>query len=274
MEPGGSETPANEKLGLWPVLCLVGAHAVLLAGAFWLARSFFAGSGSFAPSSSVGLGVLAGVGLAQLGLVSIWAVLGGGASTARALPSLLLVTLFLLVPAVPCVAFLFSLPLLTTQSGGMRLKRFARDNMPVARPLQFSMGYMVRITVVIAVLFALGQFGSQQRREHTATRLGEFGEVLAVFGVAIAAMSCGVIALTVPLVCLWAFLSPGRVLPRFAVSMVGWSLGAALLFPLIGGANRDFLFGMEVFVTSVFVLSITLLALRGMGYRAVWGEEL
>ena len=188
-----------------PIPWIVIAHLALLAALF--------GSALNHSSNRYALFAFAAVLLAQASLVSIWLVLGWGASKAKLVILVCLPLLFLVFPAVVCPILVFVLPLVFTQSDGLRLTRFAPADLPPPRTLQFSMSQLMRLTIVVIVLFALGQFGPGQR-ELYAAKLAEFGSMLTVIGIVVVGLACVAMAVTIPVVCVWAVLSPGRILPR------------------------------------------------------------
>ena len=98
---------------------------------------------------------------------------------------------FVLLPQIACPIVFLALPMIMTQSDGMYVKRFAPGNMPPARPMQFSMSQLVRVTIVMAILFALGQFGPSNRRDALISNLGESGKLLAGVGVVVVSLTCG-----------------------------------------------------------------------------------
>jgi len=244
---------------------LVAVHVLLLVGAVWFAWSY--------PALEFSMVLVSGVGFAQAALIAIWLVLGRGPSAKRVIAISLFLGLLVLLPQIVCPIAILSFPLIMSQSDGLHLRRFTPESMPPARPLQFSMWQLIRLTLVMAILFSLAQFGPRDRRELVNANLGEIGAVLSVIGVVVVGITCGVIGLTIPIVCVWAVLLPGRVLPRLAISVVGWALGVALMFHFAGGVYNGLVLAVVIAAFSTVLLILSLVAMRWMGYRAIWLVE-
>jgi hypothetical protein len=263
MQPVNSEEQSTRDLS--PVQWVVAVHTVLLTVTILL----LCGS----PFNELLAALGAGLMLAQAALFSIWLVLDREPSLKRRVAILLLPVLLIMLPLVACPIAALSLPLLMTQADGLQLRRFRPETMPLPRPMQFSLSHLVRMTFVITVLFALGQFGPS-RQELYASRLGELGNVLTAIGTVIVGLACGAVVLTIPVVCVWAILTPGKVVPRLALAGTGWLLGTLLLVHLIGGLQPELVVAAAIAGVSIAVLTVTLMALRGMGYRVVWETPL
>jgi hypothetical protein len=265
MQDGGSGLPATDEGRPSPVRWVVAAHAVLftvvLCSAWYL------------PISWVPMVLVAGVGFAQAGLLSIWLVLGRGPSAKRLVLVALLPVLLVTLPVVAFPMIFLSLPFIMMQSEGMQVRRVAFGSLPPPRAFQFSMRQLTGAMIIVAVLFGLGQFVPPSREELFAARLGELGGLFSAMGIAVVGLTCAAIVLTIPVVCVWAVLVPGRVLPRFGVAAFGWSLGAVLAFHLAGGAWQGAAAGVAIAGVSAVVLTVTLYCLRIMGYRMIGAND-
>ncbi len=264
MQDNPDTTSSPVPCGRSPIPWIVMAHLALLAVLFGSALNY--------SSTHYVLFAFAAVVLAQASLISIWLVLGWGSAKAKLVILVCLPLLFLVFPGVVCPILVFVLPLVFTQSDGLRLTRFTPADLPPPRTLQFSMIQLMRVTIVVIVLFALGQFGPGQREVYAA-RLGEFGNVLTVIGVVVVGLACAGTVVTIPVVCVWAVLSPGKVLPRLGVALVGWMLGVVLLIHYVGGVSEPLGASVAVAGLATTILLATLLAMRPFGYRAVWQVE-
>ncbi len=254
-----SDTPAAAP-GPSPVRWLVAAHVVVLAAIL-----------SFLPVLGPETGLVClfqGVLLADGALLAIWFTLGTVPPLSGFIEFLAVVMCFCLLPWTGCTMASIWFPLVVTRSRGMRLKRFTAEDMPLPRPLQFSMRQLMWSSAAAMVLFGLGQLKPSRWKFYEA-KWGALGAALAVYSTVIVGIACVAIVLTIPLVCVWAMLSPGRVAPRLATAVVGWLLGGLLIFHLAGGAGSELAFGGAVCVLGIVVLTASLGALRAMHFRAV-----
>ncbi len=96
-------------------------------------------------------------------------------------------------------------------------------------------------------------------------------------GLAIVAMCLVVSAiyLSIPLVAVWAVLTPGKMLPRLVTAIVGWGMGVLLVFHYMqaGGGSIEVNVSAGVTALAIPILLATLFVLRQMGYRAVWVDR-
>ncbi len=259
MQPLNSEEQSTHDSS--PVQWVVAVHVVLLIATLLMLYQ--------SPFDDLLAALGAGLMLSQAALFSIWLILDREPSLKRRGAVLVLPVLLIMLPLVACPIVVLSLPLLMTQADGLQLKRFRPETMPLPRPMQFSLSQLVRMTFVITVLFALGQF-VPPRREMYVSEFGELGNILTAIGTVIVGLACGAVVLTIPVVCVWAVLTPGKILPRLAIAVVGWLLGAMLLVHLIGGLQPELVVAAAIAGVSIAVLAVTLMVLRGMGYRVVW----
>ncbi len=175
--------------------------------------------------------------------------------------------LFLAGIWIPVVAFgcaIFGLPLAVARSEGLRLRHFPADDMPTPQPFQFRLAHMLWATALMAILFALGQLAEIGAKSPGSIQTARAVAELATFLVGLA------IVLSIPLVGVWAVLTPGSRVPRMATALFGWGL-AALLIAHYNRGRPDvfFYFGPTLLVATALVL-LTLARLHRLGYRVIW----
>lgn len=257
----------------WVVL----GHLVLLGGIISLLTAF--------PDQEVLWRLDAILILAQVALLMIWMTLDRdrppGVGRALGVTVILLVVHVAHAPAVgdpgfvssfvcswPCVLVLLgvlALPLSMAESRGVMIMRFSPDRMPPPRRLQFSIRTVLIGAIGIAVLFSLR--GLLDLLGKWPLAIGaDFTLVMLVMILVIAA-----IYLSIPLVAVWAVLTPGPILPRLATAVVGWSLGGMLAYHYAQLPDRAVPLAVIGTTTAgaIPILLATLFALRQMGFRAV-----
>ncbi len=141
--------------------------------------------------------------------------------------------------------------------------------MPEAKRLQFSLSQLMWGCAVVVVLFALAEF----RPSRLEFYLSKFGGPANVFtAIALVVIGTGyIIAIsTIPLVSVWAVLTPGRILPRLALAAAGWILGATWLLHYARAMRPE---PVAIMCLSTSILLATLGVLRGMRYRLIWRRE-
>ena len=254
MELPADETLLSGESGPSPVRWLVAVHAVLLVAAICLANNL--------PSNTIVAAVREGIIVSQVALFLIWLVL---ISSGRINAPQFLIGLCVCVGPVVVLA----LPLVLARGKGMRVRWFSSENTPPFRPLQFSMSQIMGVMSVMALLFALGQL-SPANGTHDASGRDVLETTFAVIGTVVVGLACVAVVLTIPLVCVWAVLSPGTVFPRLAVAFVGWLLGATLVVHVAGGALSGPGAVMGAAGMGALILLATLAVLRTLGYRAIW----
>jgi hypothetical protein len=157
-----------------------------------------------------------------------------------------------------------SLPLLSDQAVGLRVKRVVSGRVPSAAPLQFPMSRLLWMTALAAVLFGAVQAGSRgAERPEVANAIA----VWVVFGIGAA------IVLSWIRVCVWIALTPGRVLPRFAVAAYLWLLGGLLLVRDPSMYSWDLFMMTAIPAIATAILLATLVLVRRQGYYAIWEKE-
>lgn len=149
MQDNSDTTSSPVSFRRSPTPWIVMAHLALLAVLFGSALNY--------SSNPYVLFAFAAVVLAQASLVSIWLVLGWGAAKAKLVILVCLPLLFLVFPGVVCPILVFVLPLVFTQSDGLRLTRFTPAELPPPRTLQFSMSHLMRLMIVVVVLVTLAR---------------------------------------------------------------------------------------------------------------------
>ncbi len=272
----GSLVGFSRRFQRSPVRWVVLVHALLLVGVVGLEWRFI--------RNHVLLLVDASLVIAQIGLVLIWMTLNGKATMRRTLGAACVVVLIQLVHTVPSgivtrgilctVLSLFimltvlALPLSIAQWRGLQLRRFDCSNMPSPRHLQFSIRSVLVTSVGVALLFGLKGIPEMLDRWPGSTG-NSFGAALAILAMGLVGSA---IYLSVPLVAVWAMLTPGKVLPRLALAVVGWALGAALVFHYMQGGDGASPLIVVATATAggIAILLATLLVMRAMRYRVVW----
>jgi hypothetical protein len=269
-----------QRLRRSPVRWVVLFHAVLLATAIALQ--------SMVPRQAAIDWLVAPVAIAQIALALIWMNLDGRMTARRtvgvafviAVVQLLdspgprpeaLLGLICLVPGLFIMLTVLSIPLGIAHSLGLQLHRFEPGNMPPPRRMQFSIRAALIASVVVAVLFGLK--GVVSNLGTTAEPIGmSIGGALALVVMILVVVT---IYLSIPLVAVWAVLTPGPILPRLATAIVGWSLAGLLLLHYMqpGEGSLQFTFPSATTAGAIPIVIATLLVLRQMGYRAVWFDR-
>lgn len=222
----------------------------------------------FSPQSKCGI-LFLGVILAQVNLLIIWATLIRTASSRRLAAGGMFVVIFAMIACIAGPSVLFALPLAFARIEGMRVVRFQAGELPTLRPMQYSMSYLLRLTFVIALLFGGAQL-SRNAGPGGPIDLGGLEIPLSLMSTLVVGLTCVAIVVSIPLVCVWATLSPDAVLPRWAMAAAGWMLGGALLvhFTRVKLSHIDPI--LAISGVAVAVLLALLVVLRWLGYRVVW----
>ena len=243
-----------QRLRRSPVRWVVLTHFVLLTSMTGLLYAMRA--------SSVFVWLGASLVIAQVALLLIWMTFAGPRKI-NAIPGLIgLVPAFFIALTIP------ALPLLFARSRGMQLDRFTPDTMPAPQRLQFSIRSVMVGVIGVAALFSL---------KGLVAGLGNWPEprgigLVAALATIVMGMAVATMVLTIPLASVWVVLTPGKVLPRLVTGLVGWGMGAMLLFHYT--RTEPFAHQLAVYagVTAgaIPILLATLLVLRWMGFRTVW----
>ena len=175
-----------------------------------------------------------------------------------------------LVCMVPCVFVMLgvlALPLSVAHSRGFRVVRLSCESMPPSRRLQFSIRSAMVAAVCVAVLFGLKGPWAALGKSPESIGLGIAGTVAIVVMVLV---GCAIF-LSIPLVAVWAVLTPGRMLPRLVTASVGWEMGGMLIFHYTqtGEGSLELAISAASTAGGTLILLATLFVLRQMGYRAV-----
>ncbi len=263
-----------------PVRWIVLAHALLLGTLISMLTAF--------PKQNVLWLIDLSLVTAQVALLLIWLTLGGKrVSTARRMLGVTGVlalihiahapavrglqwmsSLVCMVPGVFPLVGVLALPLAVAESSGYQIERFSRRSLPPPRRMQFSMRYILITTACVAVLFGLKGLAASLEETPESIARGIVAP-LALFGMILALSA---IYLSIPLVAVWAFLTPGRILPRLTAAFIGWGMGVMLVFHYAQEEGSiPTIIPASVIVCAIPILLGTLLVLRQMGYRAVWG---
>ena len=260
-----------------PIRWVVAVHAVLLVGVIWLNHVFL---GSLVTSL-----LEASLAFAQVALLLIWITLDTptslprycgaslialGMMQAHMLPHISLDSgLLCFLPAVFAAISVLSLPLLITSQTGLAIRRFHLQTLPPPQRLQFSIRSVLLASITVSLLFGL------------ASLPGEFQPIDNELEINLASVMMGIVVfnvyLTIPVLAVLVMLRPGRILPRLAMALVTWGLIGALVFHFVHQARMEpeaLVFPSVVTAGGLAILLATLLALRTMGYRAVWRSEL
>ena len=228
--------------------------------------------------------------LAQVALLLIWMTLSGGraSSTDRMVwttCALLAVhiahtpvvgsiqwvlSLVCMVPFLFVMLGVVALPLTIAASRGFLIVRFRHEAMPKAGRLQFSVRSVVVAAVCVAVLFSLKGIVVGLSESPESIILG----IVTPFAAITMVLVIPGIYLSIPLVAVWAVLSPGTVVPRLAAALVAWAMGGVLVFHYLQTGDGPLRVAIPtsvagVTVGAVLILLATLFVLRAMGYRAV-----
>ncbi len=151
-------------------------------------------------------------------------------------------------------------------SWGLRLRRFRRGSMPPPRQLQFSLRKMLAVTTCMAALLAIAAIPAMLGE--SPTPLNDLCSAFAISAQYVVVLGT---CICIPLSVIWLTLTPGKSLPRLVAVLVGWGFGAILLFQYMSFSQESLLlFSLSSFVACMPVLLVTLLVLRGTGYRMVW----
>ncbi len=225
--------------------------------------------------------------MAQVALLLVWMTLDGKATIGRALGAACIVTLIqwvhtvpygIVTPGIVCTVMsilmiltVLAIPLSIAQGRGLQLKRFTYHDMPPPRRLQFSIRSLMILTVSVALLFGLKGVTEGLSRSPDSIGRG-FAAALAVAVMVVVVIA---IYLSIPLVVVWIVLTPGRILPRLATAVVGWALGAVLVFHYTEISAGFLKSAVPAIATAggILIVFATLLVLRAMGYRAVWPDR-
>jgi hypothetical protein len=261
-----------------PVRWVVLAHAALLLTVITLQSVIQAGN--------VLQWLDASLVIAQVALLMIWMTFGGPGAERRTFRAAVVVGLILvahtpgpgklnaipgmicLVPALFMALTILALPLLFAQSMGMQLLRFDAHAIPPALRMQFSIRAVLLLSVAAAVLFGLKGIPEMAFSQPDSAG-NSAAAALAIVVMIVVALA---IYLSIPLVAVWAVLTPGKILPRMATAIVGWGLGGLLVFHYTDAREGTFQLEIPVTVTAggLVILVATLLVLRAMHYRVVW----
>lgn len=254
MHEDGTLAAFFQRLRRSPVRWVVLAHFVLLISVATLLYATRA--------RSVFVLLDASLAIAQVALMLIWVTFAGPRKI-NAIPGLVgLVPAFFIALTIP------ALPLLFARSRGMQLDRFKPDAMPAPQRLQFSLRTVMVGVIGVAALFSL---------KGLVAGLGNWPEprgmgLVAPLATVVMGLVVATMVLTIPLASVWVVLTPGKVLPRLVTGLIGWGMGAMLLFHYT--KTEPFAHQLAVYagVTAgaVPILLATLLVLRWMGFRAVW----
>lgn len=179
--------------------------------------------------------------------------------------------LICLVPGAFIMLTVLSIPLGIAQSWGLQLHRFEPNEMPPPRRMQFSIRGALILSVVVAVLFGLKGVVSNLGAPDESIGMG-IGGVLALVVMILVVVT---IYLSIPLVAVWAVLTPGKILPRLATAIVGWALAGMLVFHYMqpGKGSPQFTFPIGTTAGAIPIVIATLLVLRWMRFRAVWVDR-
>ena len=201
--------------------------------------------------------LVAPVVIAQIALALIWMNLDGRMTARRTVGVAFMIAvvqlfdspgpwlgeilgLICLVPGMFIMLTVLAIPLGIAQSWGLQLHRFEPSEMPPPRRMQFSIRGALILSVVVAVLFGLKGVVSDLGTPAESTGMSIAGALALVVMILIVTT----IFLSIPLVAVWAVLTPGPILPRLATAIVGWSLGGLLLLhymqPGEGSLRLDF----------------------------------
>ncbi len=274
----GSLAAFYQRLRRSPVRWVVLAHVALLATVIGLQ--------SLIPTPSMLHWLDASLVIAQVALLLIWMTLDGRGTVRRAFGVAFVIALIQVahspgarilsalpglicfVPAMFMLVTVLALPLSFAQStAGLQVQRFDSRNMPPPRRLQFSIRAVLLISVGVALLFGLKGIP-----ESLDQQPGESSQQVA-FALSVAAMILVGMAiyLSIPLVAVWAVLTPGKILPRMATALVGWSLGGLLVFHYAWTREQSVPLAGFTGITAgaIVILLATLFVLRAMRYRLV-----
>ena len=151
-------------------------------------------------------------------------------------------------------------------SWGLRLRRFTRGSMPPPRLVQFSLRKMIAVTTCMAALLALAAIPAMLGESPTP-----LNDLCSAFAICAQIVVVTGTCIGIPWSAIWLTLTPGKSLPRLVAVLVGWGFGAILLFQYMSfGQEPLLLFSLSSIVACMPVLLVTLLVLRGTGYRLVW----
>lgn len=184
-------------------------------------------------------------------------------------PSVLLVAIRGVIFNVAGVFILLAIlafPLSFASTRGLQLMRFSPESMPPPQRLQFSIRTILLAAICLALLFGLRGLLDLAKTWPVAIRWDLVLITVVMFVVG------ATFYLSIPLVAVWATLTPGKVLPRMATALFGWALGAMLLYHYIqSGAGSSPMYVSVTIVTAcaIPILLATLLVLRAMGYRFI-----
>ncbi len=273
----GSLAAFWKRLRRSPVRWVVLAHAMLLAVVIILR--------SAAPFPGLRL-LDSSLVMAQGALLLIWATLDERATTRRMLGVAFVVAviqvvdspmisepaaflgLICLVPSMFFMLTILALPLSFAQSMGLQLQRFSSHHMPPPRRLQFSIRSVLLVSIGVAVLFGLKGVPEMLDRQPGA----DAHQIAFALAIVVMVLVVSSIYLTIPLVAVWVVLTPGKILPRLAIAVVGWGLGVVLVYHYTQISEGAFHPSLSASATALalLILLATLFMLQRLGYRAVW----
>ncbi len=263
-----------------PVRWVALVHAVSLIAAIVLLMVF---------SSEKTLYLLdASLVLAQISLLLIWMSLDGAPTLLRvfvvsfALSLIYLVHLpvswypeewlhgfVCLLPGTFLTLTVYALLLSLAQHGmRLRLRRFHPSQMPLPARLQFALRALLWTTAGWALLFGIKPLSLISGHQAGRDGLGIVNDGIANVARFIAVCATSAVILSVPPVCVWVALTPGKILPRLMMAIVGWLLGGILILHYVGPLSQP----LDVFVPFVvgtLIMLGTLFLLRHLGYRVV-----
>ena len=132
---------------------------------------------------------------------------------------------------------------------------------PVGSEVQFSLRSMIALTVVIALLLALGRI--IQWVDQQISNVNPFMSFVPV------ALVFALVAVIAALMLVWSCLGPGRIIVRGPTTFVGM-MALSLVFPYyLGGPDWRFLIWPALFAVISAFAGGSLLVVRSCGYRLV-----
>ncbi len=160
-------------------------------------------------------------------------------------------------------------PLAIVRSGGRRLQQFCQDDIPSSKPFQMSLRAILLTTLVVACLLAFGASIDTVAvmRANETIGTSPISNVLMLVGLPTLFIASALLSI-------WAALSPGEPISRLAVGLTAVAAGGAFLPYCHKGDARAYAFWCGLTVSLFLVISISLLAFRGAGYRFAWRNPL
>ena len=257
VKENSSEVVTTQALGLWLGRGIVVLHVVLLVATMIVL--------SHLPADSIAHAIGWGVLLGHISILLIWLILVKYQTNPRSHEGVVYLVMIAVVSIAGCAIAALALPIMVARGEGMRVERFRPGSLPVPRPFQFSVSQLLKATVLVAIVFALGQFASHGDAPHT-----DFGPVLAMISLIVFWGVCLVAGSTIPVVCVWVVLSPGTVLPRLGMAAVAWLLAGVLVVHHNGDTLPNVPYLMSATGVAMLLLFATLFVLRSAGYRMIW----